>query len=224
LTLNEIKKNLTREIRVEFRSRAAMSLAFSFSVITVLGTALAARGVTPEPLTMSLLLWIILFFSAMNGLSHVFTRESERGTLLLLRSVSSAGGVFAAKLIFNIVLFLVIEAVSAPLFLFFFQTVPADPGAFAGILAAGGFSVAAGSSILAAIASMAGARGALFAVISFPVLLPVLWTAVIATERALSGAEIPQASSYIFLLAFSGSVILISFPLFKNLWFEEQVK
>ncbi len=117
--LNEIKRNLKKDIQVEFRSRSAMNIAIAFAGISTLSISLVAGGTPFSPTVLSILLWIIIFFSAMNGLSHIFTRETDEGTALFLSLNSGADAIFASKLIFNIIFLLVIEAVIIPLFIIF---------------------------------------------------------------------------------------------------------
>lgn len=216
-----IINNLVKDVRLEFRNRTAVSISISFALIVTLASALAAGGVPLSPAAAAIFLWIIFFFCAMNGLSHIFLREIERGTRIFLNMNSSPEELLAGKMIFNVVFFAVIQIIATPAFLFFFQIAPADPVLFAASVASGGLALSTGSTILGAMAARAGGKGALFTVISFPVLLPPLWTAISLTKASIEGAGRSYTDSIFFLLAFSGAVIFISFIIFRYIWLEE---
>jgi len=85
----DVARNLRKDFRVEFREKSALRIAFSFAFIATLAVSLVAGGAALGARERSIILWLIMFFSAMSGLSHAFVREEERGTALLLRLSSS---------------------------------------------------------------------------------------------------------------------------------------
>jgi heme exporter protein B len=216
ITLAHIRKDFT----VEFRSRFAVSVAAAFAAITTLSVSLAAGGAPLAPTVHAILYWIIVFFSAMSGLAHIFTREEEEGTSLLLRLVAPPEAVFTAKLIFNCAMLFTLAIIITPLYLFFLNVTLPGPG-FIALAAAGTFAIAASSTVLAAIVARAGGKAALFTVISFPILLPVLWISIRASSALLSGAHAAVTESVLFLLAFSGALVAVSYMLFEHIWSEE---
>jgi heme exporter protein B len=217
--LNAILSNIVKDFRIEFRRRFAVNIALSFAAITTLAVSLTAGGVRLGSQTQAMLFWIILFFSAMNGLAHVFTREEEEGTALFLRVTSPAAAVYTAKLAFNIAVIFIIAAVISPLYVFFLNVDLVAPSAFAAAVCAGSLAIASSATVLAAIVARAGGRGSLFTIISFPVVLPPLWVAVGATRASISGSA--STEGVIFLLAFSGALVAVSYMLFGHIWIEE---
>lgn len=217
---NSLIRNLKKDFRVEFRNRYAINISLSFAAVSTLAVSLAAGGV-PVPVKMqAVLFWIVLFFSAMNGLSHIFIREEEQGTALFLRLNSSPEAVLTSKLIFNLVLFFVIQAVIVPLFIFFLQMEIRSVIPFAATVISGGAAVATSTTVLAAIVAKSGGRGSLFTVISFPIVLPVLWVSIASTSETLLGGGSDWGNP-VFLLAFSGAVTALSYILFEYIWLEE---
>ncbi len=217
--LEAVRANIIKDFRIEFRRRFAVNVALSFAAITTLAVSLTAGGARLGAQTHALLFWIIIFFSAMNGLSHVFTREEEEGTALFLRITSPAEAVFTAKLVFNIAVIAVIVAAVAPLYVFFLDVEIASPGAFALVACAGSLAIASSTTVLGAIVAKAGGRGSLFTIISFPVVLPPLWVAVKASRSAIAGGAV--SGDAVFLLAFSGALVAVSYMLFGHIWIEE---
>ncbi len=197
-----------------------MNIAVSFAAIVTIAMSLTAGGVPFPVQVQAILLWVVIFFSAMNGLSHIFVREEDQSTALFLRITVPAESVFISKFIFNQLFMMIILAVVTPLFLFFLQVTVIHALHFVCTIAIGGISVAAATTILAAMVAKAGGKGSLFTIISFPILLPVLWVSISSTAAALSVPE-PGGRNLLFLLAFSGFISVISFLLFRFVWIED---
>ena len=217
---SDIVRNLQKDFRVEFRSRFALNISISFAAIVTIAMSLTAGGVPFPVMVQSILLWVVIFFSAMNGLSHIFVREEDQSTSLFLRITVPVDSIFISKFIFNQVFMLIVLAVVTPLFLFFLQVNVIHLFHFIITILAGGVSIAAATTILAAMVAKAGGKGSLFTIISFPILLPVLWISISSTNSALNSA-LPTTGNVLFLLAFSGFISVISFLLFRFVWLEE---
>jgi heme exporter protein B len=216
----EIIRNLHKDFRVEFRSRFSLNISIAFAAIVTIAVSITAGGAPFPALVQSVLLWVVIFFSAMNGLSHIFVREEDQATALFLRITVPVDSIFISKFIFNQIFMLAVIAVVTPLYLFFLQVDVIHPEYFILSVASGGISIAAATTILAAMTAKAGGKGSLFTIISFPILLPVLWISISSTNSALNPA-LPKAGTAIFLLAFSGFIAVISFLLFRFVWIEE---
>ncbi|HQG43818.1 MAG TPA: hypothetical protein PLE64_14000, partial [Spirochaetota bacterium] len=65
-------RNIQKDILIEFRSGIIVSIVLSFSVIVTISIGFATGGIINSPLLHAVILWIIIFFSGMNTLSHVF--------------------------------------------------------------------------------------------------------------------------------------------------------
>jgi len=156
----------------------------------------------------------------MNGLSHIFVREEDQSTALFLRVSVTTDSIFISKSIFNQVFMMILLTVITPLFVFFLQVDVIHVAYFILSVAAGGIAIAAATTILAAMVAKAGGKGSLFTIISFPVLLPILWVSINSTTGAL-GQAAPSYDNPVFLLAFSGFISVISFLLFRSVWLED---
>ncbi|OHD68955.1 MAG: hypothetical protein A2W19_06955 [Spirochaetes bacterium RBG_16_49_21] len=219
--VREILRNLSKDFSVEFRTRFALNVSIAFAVTATVSVSLTAGGVPFPSLVQSILLWMIIFFSAMNGLSHIFVREEDQATALFLRITMSADSIFISKFIYNQSFMMIVLAVVTPLFLFFLQVKVILISYFVLTILSGGLSIAAGATILAAMVAKAGGKGSLFSILSFPLLLPVLWVSIFATKNSLDGARPADYNSLVFLLAFSGFISAISFLLFRFVWIED---
>ncbi|HNX23140.1 MAG TPA: heme exporter protein CcmB [Spirochaetota bacterium] len=217
---NRILNNIKKDFLIESRNRSAINISFAFAGITTLSVSLAAGGVPFTPVVHSIIFWIILFFSAMSGLAHIFIREEEEKNSLFLSLYYTPEEIYLSKLIFNIILFLSISVIVTVLYLFFLQVLPVYLFLFILTVVAGSIAIASVTTILGAMVSKAGSGSSLFTVISFPILLPVLWTAISLTSVSIDGTGIQEYRNILFLLAFSGVIVSVSYLSFKFIWTE----
>ncbi len=208
-----------KDLRLELRNRYALNAILMFAVTTlaVVSFSLGQSGLSPK--LQAALFWIVVFFSAMSGLAQVFIREEESGTALALRLLADPDPVFMGKLLFNFSLLALMTMIVTPLF-FIFTDAPAEHAlTFIPVLALGVIGLSGATTIVAAIISRASVKGALFAVLSFPILMPLLMALVGATETVFDGGGLMAVSSELqFLTAYSVVMITASIMLFKFVW------
>ncbi|MBN1213037.1 MAG: heme exporter protein CcmB [candidate division Zixibacteria bacterium] len=211
----------SKDLRVELRSKYAFNaiLMFGITTLAVVSFTLGQTGLSERLL--AALFWIIMFFAAMAGLAQVFIREEETGTVLALKLSADPTAVYIGKLLFNFSLMALISAVITPVF-FIFTDAPVDNILlFVLVLILGVVGLCAATTIVAAIISKAGIKGALFAVLSFPILFVLLLLLVNASARVLEGATIGGIGTELQgLIAYAGVMIVASLMLFKFVWQE----
>ena len=157
----------------------------------------------------------------MTGLSRAFVNEEETGTAAALRLTAPPASVFLGKLLANLALLAVVMSVVVPLFLALMSFGVAAPGLFLAVLALGGVGIAAASTFIAAIVSKIAAKGALFAVLATPLLLPPLVAAVTGTRIAATEPDLAAGLDVVRLLfAYDGLMVTASFLLFDAVWRE----
>jgi heme exporter protein B len=209
-----------KEWRVEFRTRYALSSLglFAFTTLVVVSVSLGPLGVSLAQGTavLPVLLWIILLFSAAAGLPRAFVHEEETQTATALRLAATPSALFCGKLLYGLTLTLALEALITPLYVAMTSLTVKSPGLLAGVLAAGGFGLAAGSTLVAAIIAQARSKGTLFAVLAFPVLLPLLLIAVELSRAAVAGD--PADVALLQLLLYDAAVTVAGFMLFPVVW------
>lgn len=210
-----------KDLRAEFRTRYALSAVglFGITTLTVVSLALGPFGLEPE--LQVALLWIVLFFAAMAGLSRVFVHEEETRTAASLRLAAAPGAVYLGKFLFNLVLLLLLELLVVPLFVGIMGLSMADPGLFLLVLALGDLGLAAVTTVVAAMVAQAGARGALFTVLAFPLLLPLLISSIEGSRLAMAGEGIATVWPNLqVLLAYTVAMVTVSLMLFPVIWTE----
>lgn len=211
----------SKDMKVELRSKYAFNaiLMFGITTLAVVSFTLGQSGLSASLL--AALFWIIMFFAAMAGLAQVFVREEETGTVLALRLAADPTAVYLGKLFFNLSLMILIAFVITPVF-FIFTDAPVDNILlFVLVLILGIVGLCAATTIVAAIISKAGIKGALFAVLSFPILFVLLLLLVSASTRVLEEATLGGIALELQgLVAYSGVMITASLMLFKYVWQE----
>lgn len=155
----------------------------------------------------------------MAGLSRTFVVESERGTELALKLTASGSQVFVGKFLFNLVLLGLLGLILIPLFQILLPIREANWALLLLGLALGCLALAASTTLVAAIVAQAGVKGALFTVLSFPILIPVLVAGVGTTMKAMSLQPVSRAGSEIQLLvSYAGIMVTLSVLLFDYVW------
>ncbi|OPZ63762.1 MAG: CcmB protein [Firmicutes bacterium ADurb.Bin506] len=208
---------LAKDVTSEFRTRYALSAVLLFAITALAVVSFSVSPYSLEPDAQSAFLWTVLFFSAMTGLSRSFVREEEGRTALALRLAAAPEAVYLGKLLFNVVLQAAVSAVVLPLFLVLMDISVPLPGLLAASAAMGTLALASSSTIVAAIVSRANSRGALFAVLAFPISLPGLASAVRSSAVALSGTG-SASGDLMTLAAYSTLMIASSLLLFDYVW------
>jgi heme exporter protein B len=213
-----------KEVRSELRTKHAVATMGLFAVATMVMVALSVTLVgiadLPRAGILSALLWIVLLFSAMSGLTRVFVKEEDARTVTALRLSARASVVFCGKLLFNAGLMGALSVVVLPLFALFFAPSVARWDQLVLLVAVGGLGLAGGSTLLAALVAKTGSRGALFVVLALPVLLPLLVMAMAGSTAALLGGRwtVEAWNNLIGLVAYTVASVTASLMLFPFVW------
>ncbi|MEO6326658.1 MAG: heme exporter protein CcmB [Thermoanaerobaculia bacterium] len=214
-----------KDVRSEWRTRVSLSslCLFAFAVLVLIGYAVGPARLSPEdrPTVHSVLLWIVLFFSAMTGLARAFVKEEEVGTADALRLTAQPAAILLGKLMANFVLLTAVTAFVVPLFLGMMSFEIKNVWLFLVLLLFGIFGLASASTFVAAIVAKASAKGTLFAVLATPLLLPPLVAAVSGTQIAATHAEFSAGFDLLrLLLSYDGVVTTAAFLLFDTVFRE----
>jgi heme exporter protein B len=218
--LRQLVSLFMKDFQSELRTRYAINALIMF-VITTLSIILFSIGGERVPQdVLAGMLWVVIFFSAMSGLSRSFVSEEERGTSMTLQLIARPAIVYFGKLLFNLVLIFSINALAVSLYILFIPLFKVQSTSlFIVTLILGSTGLASASTIIAAIIAKANSKGTLYPVLSFPILLPLLMTVMNATKLSLEGAPFSEAAgeirvlvSYIFVL------VTVSWVLFDYVW------
>ncbi len=206
----------------ELRTRYAINALAMFILVTI---SVILFSIGQENISEYLtggLLWVVIFFSAMSGLSRAFVSEEERGTTMTLQLVAPPSVIFSGKLIFNIVLVFLMNIAITFLFVILFDSFAIrNYSLFFAAFFLGNVGIAVSSTIIAAIISKTGSRGTLYPVLSFPILLPLILTLLELTKFAIDGEIIEDSLVEIFvLISYDVVMLTASYLLFDFIWKE----
>ena len=220
--LRSVAAVFDKDWRSELRTRYAISALLMF-VVTTIAILMFSLGSEEAPQeVLSGMLWVVIFFAAMSGLSRTFVAEEERGTTMTLQLLTSPGAVFFGKLLFNLVLVSGLSVFTVLLYALFINGfVIKNVMLFALTIALGSVGFSAAATIIAAIIAKAATRGTLYPVLSFPVLLPLLLAVINATRLAAEGAVLADAAGeFQLLISYIVVVVTASALVFEYVWKE----
>lgn len=210
---------LLKEIRLEFRQKYAISgvllyvLSTVFVVYTTLGQAVGAA-------VWGALYWIIVLFASVNAVAKSFVQEPPRRQLYYYHLVSPTA-IILSKMLYNILLLVVIGLLAYGALALVIGNPVRAVGLFyqTMILGAIGFSIA--FTFLSSIAAKASQSATLMAILSFPVIIPIIMTLMRLTKIAL-GLMTDTAYYQDMLILLCIDVILgaLALVLFPYLWRE----
>lgn len=211
---------LRKDALAESRSRASLNASLLFAITALVATAFALGPTPVAPRVLASILWVVIFFAATAGLARSFVAEEESGTALALRLSGGPHAVLLGKLLANLALMLMLEAVVLPLFLTLLALPIGNWGGFLAVLALGSLGLSTAATISAALVAKARGKGELFAGIAFPLLIPALIGGIRGTQACLIGSSASLAGPIQLLVAFDGLLLTVSFMVFEVIWEE----
>jgi len=220
MLFKEIKALVAKEFLLEWRQRYALSGLVLYVVSTVFICYLSfnlKRGVL-NPITWNTLFWIILLFTAINGISNGFNQE-RAGRFYFYYTLASPESIIVSKIIYHAILMLGISFTALGFYIMVMGNPVQDLGLFMATVALGALGFSSTLTMIAAIASKAQNSGTLMAVLGFPVMLPMLLMLIKTSKNALDG--IARSASYqelLTILAINMIVLACSYILFPYLW------
>jgi heme exporter protein B len=202
-----------KDLLAEGRARANV-----LSVILFAGTALLLFAFAFGPDAQDLqdagagVIWLTILLSGVLVFHRSYQIELEGGALdALLTYPGSRRAIFVGKLLANLVIVFLVEAVVLPLATVLFHlplTAASLPGV-TGILVAGTFGFVTLGTFYAAISSRSRARDVLLPLLLFPMLVPLLLAAVQGTSAFLDGDAMGYGGAWLRLLLAFDLIFLI---------------
>jgi heme exporter protein B len=138
---------------------------------------------------------------------------------MILKLSSEGSVIFFGKLMFNLFLLFILSVLIIPLFIILLKISPEIWWIFLVAVILGNIGLAAATTIIAAIISKATVKGALFTVLSFPVLMPLLIAVIEMTKISFLGGEISGAYAPLqLIIAYDVVMATLSMLLFDFVW------
>jgi heme exporter protein B len=219
LTLSSILILTSKEFRLEWRNKTMLTGMLIYVISTVFICYLAFRQIVDIP-TWNALFWIIMVFAAVNAVASSFMQES-RGIQLYYYTLLHPAAVILSKILYNFLLLLTLAFVNLLFYVLFLGNLIGDLPMFSIGLILGSLGLSSILTLVSAIASKAGNSPSLMAILSFPILLPLLMTIMRFSKNAIDDLGWAVNTNYgLALGGLSVMVITLSYLLFPYLWKE----
>jgi len=217
---NQVFVLISKEVTLEWRQKYALNGILLYVVSAVFITYLsvgAQQGVLAVP-TWNALYWIIILFSAVNAVAKSFVQEHQ-GRQLYYYMIASPEAIILSKIIYNTGLTLVLALLGYAVFSLILGNPVQDQGMFLLNLVLGAIGFSACLTMVSGIASKAGNNATLMAILSFPVIIPILLMAISISKNAIDGLDRGvSVDKLLTLLAINAIVGAVSYILFPYLW------
>lgn len=205
-----------KDLRAELRSRELISAMGLFSALCVLTFSFALEldrqvreGVAGG------VLWVTVTFAVILGLNRSLGGEREQGNLdAMLLAPAPRVAIYLGKTLSNFVFSATVGIVLLPVMTLLYNLPLAHPAIIAAVVF-GSLALSAAGTLLAAMTVQTRARDALLPIVMLPAALPVLMSAVRATNGLFNGSPPSFWVSWLVLLAVVGfSYLLLCAVLF----------
>lgn len=215
---------LQKEILIEWRSKYAFNGVLLYVASTVFVCYISFKlspgfvGSQGYPIVWNVLFWIIMLFAAINAIAKSFMTETK-GRMLYYYSITDARAIILSKTIYNGLLMLVLSILTLIIYMVFFTNTINDPAYYFISVLLGSISFSTVFTMVSAIASKAGSGSSLMAILSFPVIIPVILVLIKLSKNAMDGIDASyNYQQIILLIAINVIVIATSLILFPFLW------
>ena len=204
-----------KDLMLELRTKQILSSMFVFTLLVVVIFNFAFQGETADVEGLSSgILWVAFTFAGILGLSRSFVFEKDEHCLEgLLVSPLDRGSIYLGKMLANFIFMVMVEAFIFPVFAVFFDIdilylIPKLIPIF--LLSTLGF--ASVGTIFSAISVNTKTREVMLPILLFPVMVPIIISAVRSTAHILDGGSFMQILSWLqLLMVFDAIFLVVSF-------------
>lgn len=201
---------------LEWRSKAAINSILLYVVSTVFVCYQAFKSV--DTLVWNALFWIILLFASITAISRGFTQETQHRYLYYYSLVNPKALVFS-KIVYNAILMTVIAGTAFVVYGTIFKNPIEDLSLYFTAVALGAISFSSVFTMVSGISAKTGSNSTIMAILSFPVIIPLLIVLIKLSLFAIQGVErAASANELLVLIAINVITIAISLLLFPYLW------
>ncbi|NEU67591.1 heme exporter protein CcmB [Spirosoma agri] len=219
-SVRQLSALMRKEFLLEWRQRYALNgmLLYIVGAVFVCYLSFNARRGQLTPIVWNTLFWIILLFTAINAIAKSFVQE-RAGRQLYYYILASPQQIILSKILYNTVLMLVLALLGFGVYAFVLGNPVDDVPLYLLTLILGAIGFAASLTLVSGIASKAENPATLMAVLSFPIILPLLLMLLKLSKNALDGLDRSASWDEIgTVLAIDVIVVTLSLLLFPFLW------
>lgn len=217
-TLRQIRYLVAKEFLLEWRGKYALGGIFLYVLSTVF---MVYNGfIRVQPPVWNVLFWIITLFTSVNAVTKSFTSENSERQLYYY-SIARPVAVIFSKIIYNTVLLFLLNTLTYLVFGLVAGNPVKDKPLFFLALLLGSIGMATTLTFISAIANKARNASTMMAILSFPLLIPMLVSLIKITASALriiTDTSVDQDITT--LLAIDAILLGMAYLLFPFLWRE----
>ena len=220
MLLQEVIYLMQKDFVLEWRQKYAFNgmLLYVGSTVFICYLSFGLRGGTLGVPVWNALFWIILLFTSVNAIAKSFMQENK-GRLLYLYTLVSPQGVILAKIVYNTCLMLVLALLCYLFYAVVIGNPVQDDGMFLVSILLGAVGFSTSLTMISGIAAKASNSSTLMAILSFPVIIPMLLMLMKMSKNAIDGLERAASTDELTtLLAINAIVVTVSYILFPYLW------
>ena len=200
------------------RNKYALGGILMYVVSTIFVSYLSFKSIV-TPSVWNALFWIILLFASINAIAKSFISETK-GRLLYLYTLTSPQAVILSKIIYNCILLTFLSGLCLLVYSVFIGNLIQDYVLFCITLLLGSFGFSSLLTMVSAIASKSNNNFTLMAILSFPIMIPLLMVLIKLSKNAIDGLEHWDMNFLMVLVFINVIIIALSFVLFRYLWRE----
>ncbi len=212
---------LRKDIQQEARSAAILPTVLAFTATSLLLILYTLRAQNLDPTPQSGLLWIVLLFASLTASQRVFLHERDQQTLPILLLHGHPLSIYGGKFLFNMTVLASLITLFSLLYVLLINSSIAHWGAFVILIVAGSIGLAGVTTITSAMMAQTDKRGALFSVISIPLLVPLIMILSRVTTTVFSTGTLDSSwNDVAALVGFCGVNITLGIMFFESLFKE----
>lgn len=208
-----------KEFLLEFRQKSTLAGIAVYIIATVFISALSFSQKIPVTVW-NALFWVIFMFIAVNVSGKSFIQETK-GKALYNYIYYNARQFIVSKILYNMLLMAVLSLFTFFFYAWFVGNIVQDMPLFLIVLLFSSTGFSGVLSLMSAIASKSGNNMSLMAILSFPVLMPLLLVSIKVSKNAIDGLAWSVSLNYLLILIMLNFVVItLATLLFNYLWRE----
>ena len=217
MLFKQVKHLFIKEITFEIRQKYAINGILLYVVSTIFISYLSFKKIL-NPSVWNALFWIIMLFASVNAVTKSFVQETK-GRLLYLYTIASPRAVILSKIIYNSFLMVCLSVACFVFYSLFLGGLVQDITLFLIVLIFGSLGFSSVLTLVSAIASKTNNNFSLMAILSFPIMVPLLMTLIKVSKNAIDGLDWSVSYNYLLVLMLLNVIVFVlSYLLFPYLW------
>ncbi|MBI2681714.1 MAG: heme exporter protein CcmB [Acidobacteriales bacterium] len=188
------RANLIKDLRLEWRSKDALNATGFFSLLVVVIFSFSFEPTAEEARRIAGgLIWVAFLFAAIIALNQTWARELRHHVLDGYRlSPAPASALFLGKALGNFIFVAAVEAITAPLFIIFYNLrAVGDASLLILVFLFGTWALVVNGTFFAALSIRTRNREVMLPLLLFPISVPAVLAMVQATTFILTGDDSP---------------------------------